>query len=116
VQAGKRRRFERGEWSGGPAPDGYKVERFFDERNEACGRLVIDDARAAIVRHAFELAAQGHGDPAIAKRLNGLGHRTVRCEPFKRRTVQNMLTNPIYAGGGVAPRQAGRGTPLDWRA
>jgi DNA invertase Pin-like site-specific DNA recombinase len=114
VKAGKRRQFERGEWGGGPAPDGYVVEREFRDGGEPTRRLVIDEDRAQIIRMAFQLGEQGHGDPTIAKRLNAAGYRTQARRPFSRRRVQDMLTNPVYAGAVALHRGAGQ--EANWKA
>lgn len=52
----------------------------------------------------FSLALEGHGDPHIARRLNARGLRTSTGKPWTRRQVQNVLTNPVYAGAVVFHR------------
>ena len=75
VKSGKRRSFERGEWGGGPAPDGYVAHRSFDDRGRVQSRLVVDEERAGIIRLAFELAAANHGDPRspVGSTPSGIG-------------------------------------------
>lgn len=104
VRSGKRRAFERGQWPGGPVPDGYVALRSFGPRGEPVTTLEEDPDRARTVREAFELAAARHGDPTIARRLNRAGHRTKAGGPFTRRRVQDLLTNPAYAGRVVKSR------------
>ena len=50
---------------------------------------------------AFELAAQGESDKAVAQALNAAGYRTAGNrgpQPFSRDTVRGMLTNRFYLG------------------
>jgi DNA invertase Pin-like site-specific DNA recombinase len=131
VKAGKRRQFERGYWSGGPAPDGYTVERTVNEDGSVSRRLLIDLERAEVIRLIFSLAKAGHGDPTIARRLNEAGKRTkphrvrsgrnagTKIAPggWTRRRVQDTLTNPIYAGAVVlASRPAHAGAQSEGKA
>jgi DNA invertase Pin-like site-specific DNA recombinase len=103
VQRGKRNQFARGERLGGPVPDGYLlVEQIEDGR--ALRRYVIDEQRAPIIRRAAELALDGLGAPALARRLNAEGHRTKAGKGWTRRRVQDMLSNPFYAGRTVLHR------------
>jgi hypothetical protein len=105
VRRGLRAAFERGQRGGGPIPDGYQalVRRDADDRViERSYRP--DPERAEVVRVAFDLYRQGRGDTAIARELNRLGHRTKRGRPWERSRVQDMLTNPFYAGRIVRDR------------
>jgi site-specific DNA recombinase len=117
VQRGKRNQFGRGERLGGPVPDGYlRVEEIQD--GKAARRYVEDPERAPLVRRAAQLALDGLGAPAIARRLNAEGYRTKRGKGWTRRRIQDMLSNPFYAGRTVihrgTPRQEERAA--DWPA
>jgi site-specific DNA recombinase len=98
VKDGKRRAFERGDWQGGPVPDGYLATRRVDERGGKVVDLEIDPEREPVLRMLVDLANEGHGDPTIARTLNKAGHRTRAGNAWTRRQVQNVLTNHHYAG------------------
>lgn len=68
---------------------GYRVED---------GRLVPDEAEAALVRQIFDSFLSGKGLFPIAKELNGLGILTHRGNRFENRTVEYILRNPVYIG------------------
>ena len=53
---------------------------------------------AAVVRHIFELAADGKGVRVIVKDLNARGSRTRRERPWSMITIRDMLRNRTYAG------------------
>jgi DNA invertase Pin-like site-specific DNA recombinase len=55
--------------------------------DEAAAKLVLDPIKAVTVRRIFELARDGHGVGAIAKRLNAEGVPVMGRKEFKGRTV-----------------------------
>jgi DNA invertase Pin-like site-specific DNA recombinase len=66
-RAGKRRAWERGDFPGGPIPDGF----------ERVGRdLRLDPERIEVIRLIGDLSDEGWGDPSIPRELNRRGHRT----------------------------------------
>jgi site-specific DNA recombinase len=91
VRSGKRRAWERGEWPGGPPPDGFALLGKNDVR--------LDPDRIEVIRLIGELADQGWGDPSIARELNRRGHRTKGGGAWTRPRIQDLLTNPRYYGG-----------------
>lgn len=93
VQAGKRRRAERGLWNGGVAPYGYRQEGQRDE----C-RLVPEAAEAAIVCRIFEAYAAGQSQISILRGLNTQGVPTRRGRPWAQGTLSAILCNPVYIG------------------
>lgn len=97
VRAGKRRQLQRGQRIGGPVPDGYLRTTELHHGNPVTV-YVLDPERAPIIGRAFELAAENVGDPTIARTLNREGHRTKARKPWRRRRIQDLLTNPHYAG------------------
>jgi DNA invertase Pin-like site-specific DNA recombinase len=117
VARGKRSAFERGEWPGGPVPDGYIADRNIDERGRKVVNARINPKRAPIVEMLFEMSEQGIGDPTIARRMNEAGHRTKTGKPWSRRTVQHTLLNQAYAGRvvryGLGAHKAGTYKKLD---
>jgi DNA invertase Pin-like site-specific DNA recombinase len=115
VKSGKRRAFERGDFPGGPIPDGFQVIREVDERQATKRRVRLDHERGKVIRQMGQLADSGCGDPTISQELNQRGLRTRSGKPWTRRHVQDLLSNPIYYGGVVWHR----GKPdeeINWNA
>ena len=90
----------KGLWMGGNLPLGYDV----DDRH-----LVVNELEAEIVRQVFQKYLETQNMLGVAEWLNGQGIHTKRWvtkhskrerggEPFKKNTVQRMLTNPVYLG------------------
>ncbi|MCC6644561.1 MAG: recombinase family protein [Polyangiaceae bacterium] len=80
---------KKGHWTGGPVPLGYRLEG---------GKLVIDDAEAAIVRDIFREYAAHRSLVRIVSQLNGAGRTTKQARRFTKDAVLRVLKNPIYAG------------------
>lgn len=98
VRRAKLREAKAGNLPGGPVCDGYVSEPVIDG-NKVMGRQMrIDPARREPVEMLFELASRGTPDAHIARKLNAAGWLTRNDKPWTRRTVQNMVTNPFYAG------------------
>ncbi len=92
VVMGMGRKAAQGRWVGGPQPLGY-------HRAPEGGRLVVDDAEAAVVRLVFDLYVNELlGSHEIAARLNEAGHRTKAGRPFSFKSVLTILKNRIYLG------------------
>lgn len=88
VKKGMTEKALRGEWQT-CAPFGFKVvnkklEQVEDEANAF--KMSVDDFFA------------GQGYHQIARKLNDLGYRTHWGKKFQNRTVEYMLTNPVYCG------------------
>jgi hypothetical protein len=67
VRSGKDRQWERGEWVGGPIPDGYQRD----------GKtLAIDVKREPVIARLWELALDGRAPAPLARELNAAGLRT----------------------------------------
>src|SRR5262249_31950080 len=92
------RQAERGEHLGGPLPDGYRAEPYFDDRGQHRRRIVLEPDRADVVHSIFKLAANGVPDAEISRRLNLDRIPTRKGNPWTRRRVQDLLTRPFYAG------------------
>lgn len=103
VRRGKAGQFERGERLGGPVPDGYELIRSLAD-GTTVSDYVYDDERAPIIRRARDLALDGYAPASIARQLNAEGHRTKNGKAWTRRRVQDMLSNPFYAGRAVINR------------
>lgn len=84
TSAGRKVKAQKGGYSGGRAPMGYKVEN---------KQLVINPEEAAVVRRAFELRDNGTVLLEIVDRLNKEGYKTRNGKPFVISTVQSILNN-----------------------
>lgn len=68
-------------------------------RDPATHEIVVEKARADLVREAFQRYATGaESDRSIAIWLNSRGARTAKGNPFTKDTVREMLVNSAYAG------------------
>ena len=76
-------------WNGGPSPLGYDV---VDQR------LVINPEEAKAVQIIFEMTADGYGYGAIVDRLNLLGYKTKKGQPFGRNSIYEIIRNEKYKG------------------
>lgn len=79
-----------GGFAGGTAPLGYR-------RNKE-GGLEIDPEEALVVKHIFDLRAQGMGFKLIAKTLTQEGVKTKRGGQWHPVTVRTILENVKYRG------------------
>ena len=90
----------KGLWMGGNLPLGYDL----NDRH-----LVVNELEAEIVRQVFQKYLEMQNMLGVAEWLNNQGiytkkwvtkhsQRTRGGEPFKKNTVQRMLTNPVYLG------------------
>jgi DNA invertase Pin-like site-specific DNA recombinase len=102
VKSGLRRSAERGDWHGGPVPDGYKAGPPIESGPRG---LVIDETRAPIIRRMFALGLEGLSYSAIARQLNAEGHTTRPWPggkhphnglPWASESVGDKLSNPVY--------------------
>ena len=78
-----------GKFNGGPIPFGYRLHD---------GRLVINEAEAAVVRRMFELAIEKHIVRRIRLALNASGSRTRKGYAWACETIRRILTSPLYVG------------------
>lgn len=76
-------------WNGGPSPLGYDVVK---------QRLVINPEEAKAVQLIFEMTADGYGYGAIVDRLNLLGYKTKKGQPFGRNSIYEIIRNEKYKG------------------
>jgi len=88
VRRGLQEKFARGGVVSQP-PFGYRM---------GDGVFVPDETTAPIVKMIFSDFISGMGARQIAEKLNGLGVATSRGNPFENRTVEYVLTNPVYIG------------------
>ena len=88
VKKGMTEKAERGEWQT-YAPFGYKI---VDKKLE-----ILDD-QASVVRMIFNDFINGEGYLFIAKKVNNMGYRTRFGNKFENRTIEYILTNPVYKG------------------
>ena len=92
VVMGMGRKAAQGGWIGGHQPLGYR-------RAPEGGRLVVEEAEAAVVRRVFDAYVhQLAGSHEIAARLNAAGHRTKAGRLFSYKSVLTILKNRAYIG------------------
>lgn len=60
--------------------------------------FILDQSTAPAAEYIFSSYAQGKDMTAIARDLNLQGFHTARGNPFERRTILRVLTNPFYKG------------------
>lgn len=89
VKKGMTEKATRGQYQASP-PFGYKIED---------GVLKIIEDEANIVKVIFDkFISKELNILQITKYLNNLSYRTHRGNKFENRTVEYILTNPVYAG------------------
>lgn len=62
------------------------------------GGFIPDPENAPIVKYIFSSYLSGSNMSQIAQELNSMGFTTVRGKPFERRSVEYIITNPVYTG------------------
>ena len=94
---GRKQKAREGKWNGGIAPYGYRL----DKEN---GTLVVDEDEAKVVRLIFErFTKTNDGFDSISAYLNSHGYRKRKqrerdLEIFDRKTIREILDNPVYLG------------------
>jgi site-specific DNA recombinase len=89
LSGGRLHKARKGGYAGGAPGMGYQVKD---------GDLVIDQARADIVRQIFSLKESGLGLREIARLLNARSVPTARGGKWHGTTVSYVLNNPLYQG------------------
>lgn len=89
VKRGMRELAEKGLWTGGNIPLGYKVE---DKH------LVIEEHGARAVRMMYDMIADGKTKTQVANHLNALGFRTTKGKPWNVSNLASSLGNTMYYG------------------
>ncbi|MEM6504056.1 MAG: recombinase family protein [Planctomycetota bacterium] len=90
IKEARRKRFLQGGLPGGPDPYGYRSQD---------GQYVIEPNEAAFVRQAFTwYLNENIGFMQISKRLNEAGSKPRRARLWFPRSINTMLTNPLYKG------------------
>lgn len=88
VRRGMQEKFSRGGVISQP-PFGYIMGK---------NRFEPDPENAPVVRYIFASYISGMSMNQIAQKLNSMHLTTVRGNPFERRSIEYILTNPVYAG------------------
>ncbi|MFC4424636.1 recombinase family protein [Deinococcus navajonensis] len=97
MQAGQRRKAQAGLWPHGSPPWGYQLER--DHKGRALRPVPVPE-QAAAVRRLFELATD-HGESTLVQTMRAEGWPAPTSLGWVRKTVNNLLTNELYAGRRV---------------
>lgn len=92
TREGMQAALSRGRWTH-VAPLGYRHTRDEHERP-----TLAPDERAPLIRHAFELAANGVSQAEILRTLRALGLRTRKGGFVSAQTLCAILRHPLYAG------------------
>ena len=90
VMKGLRENAYQCKWTGGIPPLGYDV----DEEK----RLVINEEEAKAVRLIFEMSAKGEGYGKVIDKLNILGYKTKKGNPFGKNSLYDLIRNERYKG------------------
>lgn len=88
VKRGMNEKFSRGGVVSQP-PFGYRMGE---------GKFVPDETNASIVQMIFADYLSGMGTRQIATKLNDMGVRTTKGNSFANRTIEYIITNPVYIG------------------
>lgn len=88
VRRGMQEKFSRGEVISQP-PFGYRIKD---------GVFVPDEENAQVVQMIYEDYLSGAGTRQIAMKLNSMGLTSQKGNNFENRTVEYILTNPVYIG------------------
>lgn len=67
-------------------------------RKESNKPLVVDESEGRIIEWIFSEYIKGNSMFAMARELNAKGYRAKRGNPFDRRGIMRILTNPVYKG------------------
>ncbi len=88
VKRGMNEKFSRGGVVSVP-PFGYTMgEEHFE----------VDEVNAAVVQMVYEDFLNGMGYRQIAQKLNDMGIKTTRGNNWENRTIEYVLSNPVYIG------------------
>ena len=91
-----RKRFQAGEIVNLRFMYGYNIKK---------GEITVDHKEAEIVRMIFADYLNGMGCDRIASKLNRLGLRTVRNNPWSGKRVADIIKNEKYAGNALLQRK-----------
>ena len=94
LQRGRLASANEGLWQA-PAPFGYRKVKI--QRGKGW-TLEPDPEQAALVRMIYDMYVQGIGGQKIAQRLNALGSRTNKGNPWTASGVGVLTRNPVYMG------------------
>lgn len=94
MQTGRRLAAKEGKYIASVAPYGYARIK----RPDGAWTLEIIPEQAQIVRSIFDWYAHGEGGARVAARLNAMGLRTPRDNPWTQSTVSRLIKNPVYIG------------------
>ncbi|TFH61192.1 recombinase family protein [Peribacillus frigoritolerans] len=83
---------EKGRWTGGRAPFGYK---YTPKKMSGTEKVEIIDLEIELVKKVFDLYKNNNGFTSIANQMPPNSHRG---KAWNKDRVKNIITNPFYAG------------------
>lgn len=84
----------------------HRMDVFGYEQVKGTGKLEVHSAQAAWVQQMYRWVVEEHLTPIqVAERMNGMGVPAPRGRWWYRKTVYNILRNPIYTGRLLLNRQ-----------
>lgn len=89
TKRGMREAAEKGLWTGGKVPKGYKVEN---------GKLVIDETEARCIQVMFQLCVEGKTPTQIAKTLCDQGFKTKDGKDWNASNVSATMRRRVFCG------------------
>lgn len=94
VSEAMRQMAQRGQWTGGKPPYGYRVDK-----SDRPSRLAVDEAEAACIHRMFDLYLEGNlGTPTVTYRLNADGYRQRNGQQWSDHNVRKIMQNPVLTG------------------
>jgi len=101
VKERMRQMVEKGEYTGGVTPFGYKTvpNGSFNKSGKERVNRMVDDSEAPIVQLIFDKSVrEGFGSHRLASLLNGMGIKTHNGAEFQCNTINRILKNREYCG------------------
>lgn len=95
------RKREEKQWTGGPRPYGWHVERYaviVDGRAKTRSRWHIEDSEAEVIREMFAAIIRGESRNTIAMRLNQREVKPPRGSFWSDASITSIVTNPRACG------------------
>ncbi|MDA8192951.1 MAG: recombinase family protein [Thermaerobacter sp.] len=116
VSAKMRQMAQKGIWTGGRPPYGFRLMDGGRQKNGGQSSLEIDASEAAVVREIFRMyLGEERGTTTIARKLNELGYRLRNGKEWRDTTVRDIIKNPTVAGRPAYGRHYRDKATGNWR-